>query len=91
MLFEGAVSLSGYAWPKARRLDGERSSKLPRCASSSYTVREIEYLSRARPDSYALDSDWPVEAGGFEPLHFRIGIREDSQPGAAGFELTHLN
>jgi hypothetical protein len=43
------------------------------------------------PIQYALETDWPVEAGGFEPLHFRIGIREDSQPGAAGFELTHLN
>jgi hypothetical protein len=43
------------------------------------------------PIPYALETDWPVEAGGFEPLHFRIGIREDSQPGAAGFELTHLN
>jgi hypothetical protein len=31
------------------------------------------------------------EAGGFEPLHCRIEIREDSQPGAAGFEHTHLN
>jgi hypothetical protein len=27
-----------------------------------------------RPDSLAV-------AGGFEPLHFRIGIRQDSQPG----------
>jgi hypothetical protein len=33
------------------------------------------------PIPYALETDWPVEAGGFEPLHFRIGIREDSQPG----------
>jgi hypothetical protein len=23
---------------------------------------------------YALETDWPVGAGGFEPLHFRIGI-----------------
>jgi hypothetical protein len=38
------------------------------------------------PIQYALETDWPLEAGGFEPLHFRIGIREDSQPGAAGFE-----
>ena len=40
---------------------------------------------------YALETDWPVEAGGFEPLHFRIGIREDSQPGAAGLEPLHLD
>jgi hypothetical protein len=25
--------------------------------------------------------DWLAEAGGFEPLHCRIEIREDSQPG----------
>jgi hypothetical protein len=29
---------------------------------------------------YALETDWPLEAGGFEPLHFRNGIRQDSQP-----------
>jgi hypothetical protein len=29
---------------------------------------------------YALETDWPLGVAGFEPLHFRIGIREDSQP-----------
>jgi hypothetical protein len=29
---------------------------------------------------YALETDWPVGAGGFEPLHSRIGIGQDSQP-----------
>ncbi len=29
-------------------------------------------------------------AAGFEPLHIRIGIRQDSQPGGAGLELAHL-
>src|SRR4030088_2732991 len=33
------------------------------------------------PIPYALETDWPVGAGGFKPLHFRIGIRQDSQPG----------
>ena len=28
------------------------------------------------PIPYALETDWPVEAGGFEPLHF--GIRSDA-------------
>jgi hypothetical protein len=27
-----------------------------------------------------LETDWPVGAAGFEPLHLRIGIRSDSQP-----------
>ncbi len=30
---------------------------------------------------YALETDWPVGAAGFEPLHSGIGIRQDSQPG----------
>ncbi len=30
---------------------------------------------------YALETDWPVGAAGFEPLHIRIGICQDSQPG----------
>ncbi len=38
----------------------------------------------------ALETDWLAGAGGFEPLHFRIGIRQDSQPGAAGFEPLHM-
>ena len=54
-----------------------RASKAPACRWRLYSV--------------CVETDWPVEAGEFEPLHFRIGIREDSQPGAAGFELTHLN
>ncbi len=29
----------------------------------------------------AFETDWLVGAGGFEPLHFRMGIRQDSQPG----------
>jgi hypothetical protein len=40
--------------------------------------------------SYALETDWPVEAAGFDPLHSGIEIRQDSQPGAAGFETLHL-
>ncbi len=32
------------------------------------------------PIPYALETDWPVGAAGFEPLHIRIGIGQDSQP-----------
>jgi hypothetical protein len=39
---------------------------------------------------YALETDWPVGAAGFEHLHIRIGIFQDSQPGGAGLELAHL-
>ena len=38
-------------------------------------------IGKRDPIQYALETDWPVGAGGFEPLHFRIGIRQDSQPG----------
>ena len=41
------------------------------------------------PISYALETDWPVGAAGFEPLHSGIEIRQDSQPGAAGLETLH--
>jgi hypothetical protein len=64
------------SWASRRRLGGEERFHL----------------------AYALETDWPVEAGGlepphsrrpdalagaggFEPLHFGIGIRQDSQPG----------
>jgi hypothetical protein len=43
------------------------------------------------PLQYALETDWLAGAAGFEPLHFRIVIREDSQLGAKGFEHAHLD
>ena len=39
---------------------------------------------------YALETDCPLGAAGFEPLHLRIGVRQDSQLGAAGLKLAHL-
>jgi hypothetical protein len=43
------------------------------------------------PIPYALETDWPVGAAGFEPLHIRIGICQDSQPGGrdSKLELAH--
>jgi hypothetical protein len=33
----------------------------------------VEVAAQSRdPIPYALETDWPVEAGGFEPLHFGI-------------------
>ena len=43
------------------------------------------------PIPYALETDWPVGAGGFEPLHVRIGIRQDSQPGRRDSNLCILD
>ena len=47
--------------------------------------REVgqSYTPSVEQDRNALETDWPVGAGGFESLHFRIGIREDSQLWAA--------
>jgi hypothetical protein len=38
------------------------------------------YHGPGDPILYALETDWPVGAAGFEPLHIRIGICQDSQP-----------
>jgi hypothetical protein len=43
------------------------------------------------PISYALETDWPVGAAGFEPLHIRIGICQDSQPGGRDSNLRISN
>ncbi len=43
------------------------------------------------PIPYALETDWPVGAAGFEPLHIRIGIRQDSQPGGRDSNLRISN
>jgi hypothetical protein len=37
-------------------------------------------IGKRDPIPYALETDWPVGAAGFEPLHSRIGICQDSQP-----------
>ena len=42
------------------------------------------------PIPYALETDWPVGAGGFEPLHIRNGIRQDCSAWAEGFEPLHI-
>ena len=33
------------------------------------------------PIPYALETDWPVGAAGFEPLHLGLQLAQDSQPG----------
>jgi hypothetical protein len=43
------------------------------------------------PIPYALETDWPVGAAGFEALHLRIGIGPDSQFGAGESNHAHLD
>jgi hypothetical protein len=53
-------SRPGNAW----HFERETSPYVRNAAISRHFERD--------PIPYALDSDWPVEAGGFEPLHFGI-------------------
>ncbi len=52
-------------------------------ASLAILLRQEARAAAMNADSiqYALETDCPVGAAGFEPLHTRIGICPDSQPG----------
>jgi hypothetical protein len=74
---------------------GLRTSLAMRCVKQrkrlAVRVRETGLDSGWRgPIPYALETDWPVGAPGFEPLHFRIGIHPDSQPRGQDSHLRHL-
>jgi hypothetical protein len=49
---------------------GPRADPAGAFCPGRYGRREFERY----PIPYALETDWPVEAAGFEPLHFKIGI-----------------
>jgi hypothetical protein len=42
------------------------------------------------PIPYALETDWPVGAAGFEPLHLGLQLAQDSQPGREDSNLCIL-
>ena len=46
---------------------------------------------RARPNSVALETDRPVGAAGFEPLHIKIGIRQNFSARGADSNLHISN
>jgi hypothetical protein len=48
-------------------------------------------IGKRDPIPYALETDWPVGARGFEPLHLRIGIRQDWQLRAQDSNLRISN
>ncbi len=52
-------------------------------------VRRLTFSSELRPN--ALETDWPVGEAGLEPLHIRIGICQDSQPGGRDSNLRISN
>ena len=64
-------------------------------AKKRYTPEEI--IAKLRQDFGAtfifdaFETDWLVGAAGFEPLHIRIGICQDSQPGGRDSNLRISN
>ena len=59
--------------------------KNPKAASSEAAAMNADSIQ------YALETDWPVGAAGFEPLHIRIGICQDSQLGGRDSNLRISN
>ena len=54
-------------------------------------VLDVMLPAACDPIPYALETDWPVGVAGFEPLHIRIGICQDSQPGGQDSNLRISN
>ena len=48
-------------------------------------------IAERNPILYALESDWPVGAAGFEPLHSGIEIRRDSKLCISKSDLSELH
>jgi hypothetical protein len=68
-----------------------RSRKVREVLNGIFYVLRTGCQWRIYPTPYALEADWPVGAAGFEPLHIRIGIRQDSQPGGRNSSLRLSN
>jgi Alcohol dehydrogenase GroES-like domain len=74
------VHASGFvptelAWPSTwtDRRDRDRTPSIPgHELAGVVTALGYRGISSETPIPYALETDWPVEAGGFEPLHFGI-------------------
>ncbi len=91
----GSVSSAGRAPQAFQSIRSTRRGAASRHLPSSVTRKSLvlALVSRAAerdPMPYALETDWPVGAGGFEPLHLRIEFAKDSQPGAGGLEPLHF-
>ena len=68
---------------------GRASSRLSEIGSLVSRTHLVNF--ELDPIPYALETDWPVGAAGFEPLHIRIGICQDSQPGGRDSNLRISN
>ncbi len=72
-----------YRYCAARRVAADRA---PDPAAGASTIsRHFE----RDPIPYALETDWPVGAAGFEPLHIESEFAKTPSRGA-GLELAHL-
>ena len=80
---------SGAAKNQTPKYPFQRQEPKPTFVASFRTPRLNTYLRNAAisrrferdPIPYALETECPLGVGGFEPLHFRIGIRQNSQRG----------
>ena len=75
---------------EARRLADEPIT-LEDLAPLAERLAAAKCHARRRRIQYALETDWLVGAAGFEPLHIRIGICQDSQPGGRESNLRISN
>src|ERR1700716_2296639 len=80
-----SIELTGERWAFKHAMAGQRRGAVE-SPPHQHGARHFERY----PIPYALETDWPVGAAGFEPLHAGIEIRQDSQLGAAGFEPLHI-
>jgi hypothetical protein len=55
---------------------------------NSYEPRASSIGSAKLAIPYALDSDWPVGAAGFEPLHLKIGIAKSLSSGREDIDYS---
>src|SRR5258708_15843315 len=50
----------------------------------------ISWHFKRDPIPYALETDWPAGAAGFEPLHLGLQLAQDSRPGREDSNLCIL-
>jgi hypothetical protein len=61
--------------PQRQTLESRVRCQFPEAETSAYERNAaISWHFERNPIPYALETDWPVGAAGFEPLHSRMGI-----------------
>src|SRR5258705_12790019 len=60
-------------------------TNIPLCAKC-----RLSWHFERDPIPYALETDWPAGAAGFEPLHLGLQLAQDSRPGREDSNLCIL-